>query len=95
MTHRCAGSRRVGGALSPWDSAGGNRTSSAALEYWNAVLRAAPYARIEPVQVGTFGVSTDAEYAQDRYLAAVENVISRIDHGRFYQLNLCIRLHAL
>jgi para-aminobenzoate synthetase / 4-amino-4-deoxychorismate lyase len=66
----------------------------AALEYWNAVLRAAPSARIEPVQVGAFGVSTDSGYARDRYLAAVENVISRIDHGRCYQLNLCIRLHA-
>ena len=24
----------------------------------------------------------------------MEDVINRIDHGRFYQLNLCIRLHA-
>ena len=46
------------------------------------------------LQVGRFSVSTDAESARDGYLAAVEDVISRIDHGRFYQLNLCIRLHA-
>ena len=48
----------------------------------------------QPLQVGPFGVATDAESARDGYLAAVEDVISRIDHGRFYQLNLCIRLHA-
>ena len=44
--------------------------------------------------MGPFGVSADAESTRDRYLAAVEDVISRIDHGRFYQVNLCIRLHA-
>ena len=39
------------------------------------------------MQVGTFGVRRIADMHKDRYLAAVENVISRIDHGRFYQLN--------
>ena len=28
------------------------------------------------------------------YLAAVEEVIGRIDRGDFYQINLCLRLHA-
>jgi para-aminobenzoate synthetase / 4-amino-4-deoxychorismate lyase len=46
------------------------------------------------LHVGRFGVLTDPGRARDRYLAAVENVIRRIDHGRCYQLNLCIRLHA-
>jgi para-aminobenzoate synthetase / 4-amino-4-deoxychorismate lyase len=68
--------------------------NSAALQHWTAMLQAAPSAPIRPPQVGPFSVSTDAESARDGYLAAVEDVINRIDHGRFYQLNLCIRLHA-
>ena len=73
---------------------GREHANAAALEYWTAALSAASSQPTEPVQIGTFGVSTGAADAQDRYLAAVENVISRIDHGHFYQLNLCIRLHA-
>ena len=68
--------------------------TSAALQHWTAMLQAAPFAAIRPPQVGPFSVLTDAESARDGYLAAVEDVINRIDHGRFYQLNLCIRLHA-
>jgi para-aminobenzoate synthetase/4-amino-4-deoxychorismate lyase len=66
----------------------------AALQHWTALLKAAPAVPTMPLLVGSFGVTTDAESARDGYLAAVEEVISRIDHGRFYQLNLCIRLHA-
>jgi anthranilate/para-aminobenzoate synthase component I/branched-subunit amino acid aminotransferase/4-amino-4-deoxychorismate lyase len=73
---------------------GREHANAAALEYWTAALSAASLLPTESVQIGTFGVSIDAADAQDRYLAAVENVISRIDHGHFYQLNLCIRLHA-
>jgi para-aminobenzoate synthetase / 4-amino-4-deoxychorismate lyase len=73
---------------------GREQANVAAFEYWTAVLSAASSRPIEPIQIGPFGVSTGAAYVHDRYLAAVENVISRIDHGRFYQLNLCIRLHA-
>jgi para-aminobenzoate synthetase/4-amino-4-deoxychorismate lyase len=73
---------------------GREQANKAALEYWTAALSAASSRPIEPIQIGSFGVSTGAAYVQDHYLAAVENVISRIDHGRFYQLNLCIRLHA-
>ena len=73
---------------------GREHANAAALEYWTAALSAASSQPTEPVQIGTFGVSMGAADAQDRYLAAVENVISRIDHGHFYQLNLCIRLHA-
>jgi para-aminobenzoate synthetase/4-amino-4-deoxychorismate lyase len=73
---------------------GREREDAAALNHWTALLGAAPSLPIEPLHVGPFGLSTDAGSAQDRYLAAVENVISRIDHGRCYQLNLCIRLHA-
>ncbi|HEX6758078.1 MAG TPA: chorismate-binding protein [Propionibacteriaceae bacterium] len=68
--------------------------NAAALQHWTALLESASPAPLEPLQVGRFSVSADAESARDGYLAAVEDVISRIDHGRFYQLNLCIRLHA-
>jgi para-aminobenzoate synthetase / 4-amino-4-deoxychorismate lyase len=67
---------------------------AAALQHWTAMLSAATSVPIKPLHVGPFRLSTDAGLARDRYLAAVEDVISRIDHGRFYQLNLCIRLHA-
>ncbi len=67
---------------------------AAALQHWTALLETVPAAPTRPLRVGPFGVSADAESARDGYLAAVEEVISRIDHGRFYQLNLCIRLHA-
>jgi len=73
---------------------GREQANAAALEHWTAALRAASLQPTESVQIGTFGVSRGAADAQDRYLAAVENVISRIDHGHFYQLNLCIRLNA-
>jgi para-aminobenzoate synthetase/4-amino-4-deoxychorismate lyase len=74
---------------------GGRELENAtALQHWMAVLNAAPAAPTRQLDVGPFGLSTDAESARDGYLAAVEDVISRIDHGRFYQLNLCIRLHA-
>jgi para-aminobenzoate synthetase/4-amino-4-deoxychorismate lyase len=68
--------------------------NSAALQHWTATLQAAQTAPITQLQVGPFRVATDAESARDGYLAAVEDVINRIDHGRFYQMNLCIRLHA-
>jgi len=68
--------------------------NTAALQHWRATLQAAPTAPITKLQVGPFRVATDAESARDGYLAAVEDVINRIDHGRFYQMNLCIRLHA-
>jgi para-aminobenzoate synthetase / 4-amino-4-deoxychorismate lyase len=75
--------------------AGREQDDTAALEHWIDALSAALSAPIKPLRVGPFGVSTAAGSARDRYLAAVEDVISRIDHGRFYQLNLCIRLHAV
>jgi len=68
--------------------------NEAAAAHWKVALGAAPSESPRVPRVGPFTVLTDVRYAQDRYLAAVENVISRIDHGRFYQLNLCIRLHA-
>jgi para-aminobenzoate synthetase / 4-amino-4-deoxychorismate lyase len=68
--------------------------NSAALQYWTTILRAAPTAPIKPLRVGVFRVATEPEIARDGYLAGVEEVINRIDHGHFYQLNLCVRLHA-
>jgi para-aminobenzoate synthetase / 4-amino-4-deoxychorismate lyase len=68
--------------------------NASALQDWTVLLNSAPAAPIRSLQVGPFGVAAEAESARDGYLAAVEDVISRIDHGSFYQLNLCIRLHA-
>jgi para-aminobenzoate synthetase/4-amino-4-deoxychorismate lyase len=73
---------------------GREKENAAAVEDWSLTLSAAVSNLPEVPRVGPFKVATDPRYAQDRYLAAIENVISRIDHGRFYQLNLCIRLHA-
>jgi para-aminobenzoate synthetase / 4-amino-4-deoxychorismate lyase len=66
----------------------------AAVEYWKTTLNAAFTAVTGALRVSPFSVLPDASIARDRYLAAVENVISRIGQGSFYQLNLCIRLHA-
>jgi len=74
--------------------AGQERDNEAAVEYWMATLSVATSAGTSPVKVGPVGVLSDAAGARDRYLAAVESVIRRIDHGSYYQLNLCIRLHA-
>jgi para-aminobenzoate synthetase/4-amino-4-deoxychorismate lyase len=68
--------------------------NSAALQHWTAMLQGTSAVSIKALQVGPFGLATDAESARDDYLAAVEDVINRIDHGRFYQMNLCTRLHA-
>jgi para-aminobenzoate synthetase / 4-amino-4-deoxychorismate lyase len=73
----------------------GREQDEATVEHWIATLSSAEEpASTEPLHVGRFGVLADPGSARDRYLAAVENVIRRIDHGRCYQLNLCIRLHA-
>jgi para-aminobenzoate synthetase / 4-amino-4-deoxychorismate lyase len=74
--------------------AGRQRDDEAAVVHWKATLSAALSIANEPPRVGQFRLLMDADYARDRYLATVENVISRIDHGSFYQLNLCVRLHA-
>jgi para-aminobenzoate synthetase / 4-amino-4-deoxychorismate lyase len=73
----------------------GREQDEATVAHWIATLSSAgESAPTQPLHVGRFGVLTDPGRARDRYLAAVENVIRRIDHGRCYQLNLCIRLHA-
>jgi para-aminobenzoate synthetase/4-amino-4-deoxychorismate lyase len=73
----------------------GREQDEVTVEQWIATLSSAEEsAPTKPLHVGRFGVLTDPGRARDRYLAAVENVIRRIDHGRCYQLNLCIRLHA-
>lgn len=73
---------------------GRERADRVAVEYWKATLNAALSELPESPRVGQFSFLTDTDQARDSYLAAVENVISRIDQGRCYQLNLCIRLHA-
>jgi len=73
---------------------GREAANEAAKAHWKDTLSAVLSRPSEEPRVGPFTVLTDASNAQDRYLSAVEQVISRIDHGRFYQLNLCIRLRA-
>ena len=66
---------------------------AAALAHWRRALDRAglpPVARSRP----EFGLRGDPEAAQVGYLGAVEDVIGRIHRGDFYQLNLCLRLHA-
>lgn len=74
---------------------GREAANAAALAYWTAELVAAlPGAdRAEPL-AGPFRTREPAGLTRDRYLAAVEQVIGRIHWGDFYQLNLCVRLHA-
>ncbi|HEX5906237.1 MAG TPA: chorismate-binding protein [Propionibacteriaceae bacterium] len=86
--------RDTGWSFESLGLSGRELANAAALQHWTAMLEAAPSAPTAPLRIGQFGVLTDAESTRDSYLAAVEDVISRIDHGRFYQLNLCIRLHA-
>lgn len=74
--------------------AGREPDNEAAVKEWEATLSAADSAATEPLRLGPFGVLIGAGRFQDRYLAAVESVIRRIDHGSFYQMNLCIRFHA-
>ena len=86
--------RHTGWSFESLGLSGRELANAAALQHWTATLEAARSAPTAPLRIGLFGVLADAEAARDSYLAAVEDVISRIDHGRFYQLNLCIRLHA-
>jgi para-aminobenzoate synthetase / 4-amino-4-deoxychorismate lyase len=86
--------RDTGWSFESLGLSGRELANAAALQHWTAMLEAAPSAPTAPLRIGRFGVLADAESTRDSYLAAVEDVISRIDHGRFYQLNLCIRLHA-
>ena len=86
--------RDTGWSFESLGLSGRELANAAALQHWTATLEAARSAPTALLRIGQFGVLADAEAARDGYLAAVEDVIRRIDHGRFYQLNLCIRLHA-
>ena len=73
---------------------GREAADAAALDYWGRLLAAPAHAsarrRPEPV----FTTRSNAGAARTEYLGAVEEVIGRIHRGDFYQLNLCLRLHA-
>ena len=73
---------------------GREAADAAALAGWRATLRtAAAPAPVELVE-GPFATQRAGAAARLEYLAAVEEVIGRIDWGDFYQMNLCLRLHA-
>ena len=66
----------------------------AAVEHWRRVL-ATPADPASPPEPGAvFATQEDAGPAQTAYLGTVEEVVGRIHRGDFYQLNLCLRLHA-
>ena len=66
----------------------------AALDHWRRLL-ATPTAPASPPPPGpVFALRADAGPAQTAYLGTVEEVVGRIHRGDFYQLNLCLRLHA-
>lgn len=72
---------------------GRQAAEAAALAHWQRVLdRTAPVPDVGPGP--EFGLRGDPEAARTGYLGAVEDVIGRIHRGDFYQLNLCLRLHA-
>jgi para-aminobenzoate synthetase / 4-amino-4-deoxychorismate lyase len=63
-----------------------------ALAYWGDLL-ADP--AVPPTPTGpVFRTRTEPEAARTDYLGTVEEVVGRIHRGDFYQLNLCLRLHA-
>ena len=64
---------------------------AAAAEVAGPVGATVPIESAPPIR---FGVLGDPQRVRDRYLATVEEVVGRIHRGEFYQLNLCIRLHA-
>ena len=63
-----------------------------ALAYWRDLLAdpAVPATPTGPV----FRTRAEPEAARTDYLGTVEEVVGRIRRGDFYQLNLCLRLHA-
>ncbi len=90
---------REGWSFESLGLAGREAATAAALAYWTAALDDRSAASPDPdpsgpLIGGTFATREPAGVTRDRYLAAVEGVIGRIHWGDFYQLNLCIRLHA-
>lgn len=77
---------------------GRQAADAAALAHWQRVLDRADSLPAAPVPISAagpeFGLRGDPEGARTSYLGAVEDVIGRIHRGDFYQLNLCLRLHA-
>ena len=74
---------------------GREAADAAALDHWRRLLADPPPPAVtgpglEPV----FATRDDAGPAQTAYLGTVEDVVGRIHRGDFYQLNLCLRLHA-
>ena len=97
-TRCCAGGRPTGWVVRVARTArAGGRRRARPWTDWRWSRSAEP-----PTAPGGSGPVTGPVFARrrtpastrDRYLAAVEQVIGRIHRGDFYQLNLCLRLHA-
>ena len=66
----------------------------AALEHWRRALAAPTERPAAPRPGPEFVTRDDPAATRTAYLGTVEEVIGRIHRGDFYQLNLCLRLHA-
>ena len=73
---------------------GREAADAAAVAGWRATLEAATALPPDELIEGPFATRLASKITRLDYLAAVEEVIGRIDWGDFYQMNLCVRLHA-
>ena len=73
----------------------GRETADAtALSQWRRTLAEATTPAYPDLITMPFSLAGDVASMRADYLASVEEVIGRIHRGDFYQLNLCVRLHA-
>ena len=73
---------------------GREAAAAAALDHWRRLLAVPSAPPSGPAPDPVFTTREDAGPAQTAYLGTVESVVGRIHRGDFYQLNLCVRLHA-
>jgi para-aminobenzoate synthetase/4-amino-4-deoxychorismate lyase len=73
---------------------GRESADAAALTDWRRALSTATEPAGTNLFTTAFLLAANVASAQARYLGAVEEVIGRIRRGDFYQMNLCVRLHA-
>jgi para-aminobenzoate synthetase/4-amino-4-deoxychorismate lyase len=73
---------------------GRESADAAALAGWRRALSTASEPASSDLFTTAFSMAADVASARAAYLAAVEEVIGRIHRGDFYQMNLCVRLHA-
>jgi para-aminobenzoate synthetase/4-amino-4-deoxychorismate lyase len=73
---------------------GREAADAAALDDWRRALTGATEPAATGMVTTAFHTARGDASTRAGYLAAVEEVIGRIHRGDFYQMNLCVRLHA-